>query len=96
MVQGVAVEDGCLVNTNPATSEVIERVKMSTSSDVDGAVDVALAVQQSWASKSLAERTALVKAAASARPRGIGPPARHRSAEAVASICERRAHKLMR
>mmetsp|Transcript_25215 Transcript_25215/g.77726 ORF Transcript_25215/g.77726 Transcript_25215/m.77726 type:complete len:479 (+) Transcript_25215:197-1633(+) len=66
MVQGVAVESGCLVNTNPATGAIIEKVKMSRTKDVDAAVEAAAAAQRSWVTKSLDERTALVKAAARA------------------------------
>ena len=30
MVQGVVIEDGCILNTNPATGEVIEKVPVSS------------------------------------------------------------------
>ena len=35
MVQGVVIENGHIVDTNPATGAVIQRVRVSTSSDVD-------------------------------------------------------------
>jgi len=60
MVQGVAFQDGCLVNTNPATGEVIGTVKVSTPEDVDGAVTRAKDAQIVWAAQSLEERMALL------------------------------------
>jgi hypothetical protein len=38
MVQGVQVENGELVNINPATGKEIGRVKISTPAEVDAAV----------------------------------------------------------
>ena len=63
MVQGVKIEAGQIVNVNPATNAVIEKVKVSTRADVDAAVAAAKKAQPSWAARSLAERTSLVKAA---------------------------------
>lgn len=63
MVQGVKIEAGQIVDVNPATNAVIEKVKVSTRAEVDAAVAAAKKAQPSWAARSLAERTALVKAA---------------------------------
>jgi succinate-semialdehyde dehydrogenase/glutarate-semialdehyde dehydrogenase len=61
MVQGVIVEDGCLVNTNPATGEVISRVKCSLPEEVEAMVATANEAQGPWAAKSLEERVELLK-----------------------------------
>ncbi|KAJ1638048.1 hypothetical protein T492DRAFT_834048 [Pavlovales sp. CCMP2436] len=37
MVQGVCIEDGCIVDTNPATGEVLARVKCTPVSERSGA-----------------------------------------------------------
>ena len=64
MVQGVKIENGYIVNVNPATGALIEpRVKVSTHAEVDAAVAAARKAQVAWAARSLAERTALVKMA---------------------------------
>jgi acyl-CoA reductase-like NAD-dependent aldehyde dehydrogenase len=64
MVQGVKIENGYIVNVNPATGALIEpRVKVSTHAEVDAAVAAAQKAQVAWAARSLAERTALVKMA---------------------------------
>jgi acyl-CoA reductase-like NAD-dependent aldehyde dehydrogenase len=49
MVQGVVVENGCLVNTNPATGEEISRVTSSTPEQVEEMIAKANAVQSNWA-----------------------------------------------
>ena len=66
MVQGVAIENGHIVDTNPATGAVIERVRVSTASDVDAAVAAARTAQPSWNARPLQERTELVKQACAA------------------------------
>ncbi len=63
MVQGVAVQDGALVNTNPATGDVIGKVKVATPEEVDAAVARAKAAQVAWAVRPLEERMALLKQA---------------------------------
>ena len=63
MVQGVAIEDGCIVDTNPANGEVIARVPCSTPEEIASAVAAAAAAQPAWAATPLAERVALIKAA---------------------------------
>lgn len=63
MVQGVAIEDGCLVDTDPATGEVIAKVKCSTPAEIEAAIAAARSAQPAWAATPLAERVALLKAA---------------------------------
>ena len=63
MVQGVVIEEGCIIDTNPATGEIIERVKTSTPEEVDAAVEAAKAAQPAWAALSLEARVNAVKAA---------------------------------
>jgi acyl-CoA reductase-like NAD-dependent aldehyde dehydrogenase len=62
MVQGVIIEDGCLVNTNPATGEVISRVKCTLPEEVDRMVAVANEAQKTWATTPLADRIKMLKA----------------------------------
>ena len=63
MVQGVLIENGRLVDVNPATGEVIDRVPLSTPAEVDAAVAAARKAQVGWAALTLEKRTELVKAA---------------------------------
>jgi succinate-semialdehyde dehydrogenase/glutarate-semialdehyde dehydrogenase len=63
MVQGVNIENGCIVDVNPATGAVIDRVPVSSSADVDAAVRAANLAQPAWAALSVTERTVAVKAA---------------------------------
>lgn len=62
MVQGVAVEDGCLVDVDPATGEEIGRVPLSSSEDVNAVIQAACKAQPEWANKTPAERGELLKA----------------------------------
>ncbi|KAJ1453741.1 succinate semialdehyde dehydrogenase [Pelagophyceae sp. CCMP2097] len=61
MVQGVLIEGGCLVDTNPANGEVIARVPCSTLAEVAVAVARAKAAQPAWAATPLADRIAILK-----------------------------------
>ena len=63
MVQGVVIEDGHIVDVDPATGEVIARVKCSTPADVTAAVAACAAAQPAWAATPLAARIALLKEA---------------------------------
>jgi len=63
MVQGVVIEDGCLVDVNPSTQEVLARVPCSTLEDVTAAVNRAQAAQPLWAAKPLDDRISLLKQA---------------------------------
>ena len=65
MVQGVAIEDGCIVDTNPATGEVVARVPVSTPAQVDAAIAAAKASQPAWNLIPLAQRIEKLKAACS-------------------------------
>ncbi len=66
MVQGVAVENGHLVDVDPATGEVIARVKCATAEDVAAAVAAARAAQPAWHAVALAERIRRLKVACAA------------------------------
>jgi acyl-CoA reductase-like NAD-dependent aldehyde dehydrogenase len=66
MVQGVVIEQGHIVDTNPATGAVIQRVRVSTPAEIDAAVAAARTAQPSWNARPLHERTALVKQACAA------------------------------
>lgn len=48
MVQGVPIEDGCIVNKNPATGEVLSKVPCTTLEQLDAAVQAAKAAQLAW------------------------------------------------
>ena len=63
MVQGVPVTDGRLINTNPATGEVISRVECTTSDQLNGVVNCANEAQQSWSQVSIEERMAMLRRA---------------------------------
>lgn len=62
MVQGVVIEEGHIIDTNPANGEVLSHVKCTTPDEVDDMVAVARAAQPAWALKSLDDRVALLKA----------------------------------
>ena len=66
MVQGVKIEQGHIVDTNPATGAVIQRVRVSTPSEIDAAVAAARTAQPAWNARPLHERTELVKRACAA------------------------------
>ena len=66
MVQGVKIEQGHIVDTNPATGAVIQRVRVSTPSEIDAAVAAARTAQPLWNARPLQERTELVKKACAA------------------------------
>lgn len=61
MVQGVVIEDGCIVDVNPSTQDVLAKVPCSTLADVTAAVSRAQAAQPLWAAKPLADRILLLK-----------------------------------
>lgn len=61
MVQGVAVESGCLINTNPATGEIISRVPCSTPEQVDEMIQLAAKAQKEWSQKKLEDRISLLR-----------------------------------
>jgi acyl-CoA reductase-like NAD-dependent aldehyde dehydrogenase len=64
MVQGVQIVDGCIVDVNPATGEVIAHVKCSTQSDVESMIAAARAAQLSWQHDySAVQRGSLIKEA---------------------------------
>ena len=66
MVQGVVIENGHILDTNPATGAIIQRVRVSTNAEVDKAVAAARTAQPSWNARPLHERTELVKKACAA------------------------------
>lgn len=62
MVQGVLVDDqNCLVNTNPATGEVISKVPCTTLDELEQRIDEAHTAQIEWRQKSLQERIQILK-----------------------------------
>lgn len=63
MVQGVVVENGCIVDVNPANQEVVDRVPVSTPEDINAAIARAKAAQVGWAATPLEERITKLKAA---------------------------------
>lgn len=63
MVQGVLIENGCIVDTNPATGEVISRVPCTTPSEVDTLVEKAKEAQLEWSYKEAKDRMSLLRKA---------------------------------
>ncbi|CAJ1959091.1 unnamed protein product [Cylindrotheca closterium] len=61
MGQGVAVDGGFIINTNPATGEVVSKVKCSTAEEIDKVIKAANEAQETWALKSPSERIAFLK-----------------------------------
>ena len=62
MVQGVDIEDGCIVNKSPATGEEIARVPIATPEEIEAAVAAAREAQTAWSMMPLEERAELLKA----------------------------------
>lgn len=63
MVQGVLIENGCIVDTNPATGEVISRVPCSTPSEVQEMIQKAKKAQLEWSAKDAKERMSYLRQA---------------------------------
>jgi len=62
MAQGVLIDDeNCLVNTNPATGEVISKVKCTTPEELGDIIDNAKAAQKEWRKKAVDERIDILK-----------------------------------
>ena len=62
MAQGVVIDgDNCLVNTNPATGEVISKVKCTSSEELEGMIATSKSAQKEWRKKSVEERISLLK-----------------------------------
>jgi len=62
MVQGVLIDDeNCLVNTNPATGEIISRVKCTTPEELGEIIDTAKTSQKEWRKTSLEDRIRILK-----------------------------------
>lgn len=61
MVQGVAIEDGCIVNRNPATGEIISRVPCSTEEEIDAIVANAKEALLPWSETPPEERVRLLR-----------------------------------
>lgn len=64
MVQGVLIEEGNIVDLNPATGEVVARVRVASAEQVDAAVQAARRAQPRWAAQPLRQRASEVAAAA--------------------------------
>ena len=63
MVQGVRIENGAIVDVDPATGEVIAHVPTTSPDALEAIIAQARASQPAWASTPLEERGALLKAA---------------------------------
>ena len=62
MAQGVVIDDeNRLVNTNPATGEVISRVKCTTAEEIESMIDKSKTAQKEWRKKSVEERISILK-----------------------------------
>lgn len=61
MVQGVVIKDGCIIDTNPATGEIIARVPCTTPDQLDELVAIAKQAQQSWSFTESKERMTLLR-----------------------------------
>jgi succinate-semialdehyde dehydrogenase/glutarate-semialdehyde dehydrogenase len=61
MVQGVAIVDGCIVNTNPATGEVISCVPCTPSDKLDELVQTAVKAQVGWNKTATSDRIECLK-----------------------------------
>jgi succinate-semialdehyde dehydrogenase/glutarate-semialdehyde dehydrogenase len=61
MVQGVLIEDDYLVNTNPATGEVISRVKTTSPEELDSMIESSREAQTLWKALSCEERVSMLK-----------------------------------
>lgn len=62
MVQGVLIDDdGCLVNTNPATGDVISKVKCTTQEQLDEIIALARSSQKEWRKNSCEQRIDTLK-----------------------------------
>ena len=61
MVQGVVIENDCLVNTNPATGEVISMVPCTTSEEIEQMIVLANQAQHAWVATPLEERIQLLR-----------------------------------
>mmetsp|Transcript_13828 Transcript_13828/g.20703 ORF Transcript_13828/g.20703 Transcript_13828/m.20703 type:complete len:471 (+) Transcript_13828:74-1486(+) len=63
MVQNIAIVDGYIIDQNPATGEIIEKVRVSSVEEVKEKVVKAKKAQPKWAGLPLNERVSLLKKA---------------------------------
>ena len=63
MVQGVVTENGHLLDTNPATGELIAKVRCTPEAEIAAIVGQATEAQRAWAAVPLEKRIALLKTA---------------------------------
>jgi succinate-semialdehyde dehydrogenase/glutarate-semialdehyde dehydrogenase len=61
MVQGISIENGCIINKNPATNEVISKVPCTTFQALDEMIHRAASSQPAWAQRPAQERINLLK-----------------------------------
>lgn len=62
MAQGVLIDDeNCLVNTNPATGEVISKVKCTTPEELGEIIDTAKISQKEWRQIPIEDRVGMLK-----------------------------------
>jgi len=61
MVQGVHIEDGFIININPATGEVLSRIKCTSASEVDEIVKNAKETVSSWMAFDAKDRVDFIR-----------------------------------
>lgn len=61
MVQGVPIVDGCLVNKNPATGQVISKVPCTPIAELDNMVQRSAEAQVAWSQTAIATRIQLLR-----------------------------------
>ena len=61
MVQGVEITDGHIVNRNPATGEILSRVRCSTSEEIDSIVKDAKSALLAWSETPAKDRVDMLK-----------------------------------
>jgi succinate-semialdehyde dehydrogenase/glutarate-semialdehyde dehydrogenase len=61
MVQGVTIENGCIINLNPATDEIISKVPCTLTTDIDAMIQTAANAQKAWAKVPAKDRIDLLR-----------------------------------
>jgi acyl-CoA reductase-like NAD-dependent aldehyde dehydrogenase len=61
MVQGVPIVDNCLVNTNPATGQVISKVPCTSPDDIDAMIQRSVQAQVAWSQTPAVTRVQLLR-----------------------------------
>jgi succinate-semialdehyde dehydrogenase/glutarate-semialdehyde dehydrogenase len=61
MVQGVPIVDNCLVNTNPATGQVISKVPCTSPDELDAMIERSVQAQVAWCQTPVETRVQLLR-----------------------------------